>query len=100
MHYASQGGNLPVVQYLLQNGGSITRPNKSKLQPFHKALESGDAGLTEALITLGCVEMAEENPGGPPGWDYARKIGVSDEVSALMEDGPDPSPTYNTTPCP
>jgi len=85
IYYACRGGSLPVTMWLLKNGASIKMPDKNKRQPFHGALESGDITLIQAMIELGCVEMAEDNGGGVSAWDYARSQGLNGEGISLLE---------------
>lgn len=78
LHFASRGGNLELVNYIIEKGGDIHIRNKKKDTILHLAVESDNKELVEYLILQGLDVDAKNSRGETP---IYRAI---DEIALLL----------------
>jgi len=85
MHAALAGGNLEIVQMLLEHGGSAKKAGGGRWTPLHYAAAMGNIELVRELIKRGASPLAHERGGKTPA-DLANENGHYDIVHELAAD--------------
>lgn len=83
LHRAAASGNARVVDLLLENGASATKPNDAYKTPLHYAARSNDDKGIETIVRYGGDVMARDNAGRTPLHDAALE-GTETSTRALV----------------
>src|SRR5207253_11243319 len=83
LHYATIGGNLPIVKYLVQSGANLEAKSPGGLTPLHHAAYEGYLPIVEYLLKEGAHYTSRTKSGKTPK-DLARQKGHVDIVKLLQ----------------
>jgi len=92
LHYAAQGGHKGVVEFLLDEGAEVNRPNIAGETPLHYAVSAQAPEVTVLLLVRGADPNARTQSGRTP-IGLATAWGRPATIKALIEHGADPRQT-------
>jgi ankyrin repeat protein/Flp pilus assembly protein TadD len=88
LHWASHGGHVRAVEFLVENGARLEAASESGLTALTTAASRGHAPAVRTLIRLGADTEAKGTSGMTP-IQYAAVFGYEDVIAALVEGGAD-----------
>ena len=88
LHYASQGGHLEIVEFLIARGADVNSKNIADETPLHYAAALGHKKVVDLLIDKEAI-LASENINGSIPLHNAANNGQIDIVRLLIEKGSD-----------
>ena len=86
LHIAATNGYLNIVEFLIQEGGTVDVRNRRKQTPLHLASHNGHCDIVEFLIKKGANVDAVEDEGGTP-LSWAAYVGQLEVARQLLACG-------------
>jgi ankyrin repeat protein/L-ascorbate metabolism protein UlaG (beta-lactamase superfamily) len=88
LHYAAQGGHKDVVEFLLDRGAQVSRPNIDGETPLHYAIGLDSPDVANLLVSRG-ADLAARTAGGITPLRMAALWGNMAVVTRILEKGAD-----------
>ncbi|WJG35914.1 uncharacterized protein FOBCDRAFT_228499, partial [Fusarium oxysporum Fo47] len=88
MHWAVEGGHLPMLDWLLGKGAEVNSRDETRATVLHWAASNGDTRTSQLLLERGADIEAKDNDGRTT-LHWAASFGQEDVVSLLLERGAD-----------
>lgn len=88
LHFAVVGGNLPIIQCLIENGAPLNATCNFGFTPLHYAARDGNVAIAEYLVRIGASVNVKDNTGWTP-LHYASDAGLVPMTTFLLEKGAD-----------
>jgi ankyrin repeat protein/L-ascorbate metabolism protein UlaG (beta-lactamase superfamily) len=92
LHYAAQGGHRDVVEFLLDKGAQVSRPNIAGETPLHYAIGLDSPDVANLLVSRGADVNARTTAGTTP-LRAAALWGRLAVIKSLLDKGADPRET-------
>ncbi len=90
LHFAVLGGNVELVEFILQHGGNVNAQDVDGLTPIHYAATTGNVSVLVLLVRFGAFINTQDHQ-GETALFYAVREGQINALKLLLQAGANPA---------